>query len=213
MRILYLDTSSSFLYCAYIVDGKIVFSINKEYERDLSKYSLFEVQQYFKENNIKPTEIDKIILVNGPGSFTGVRIGITIAKTMAWSLSIPIIVISSLKAMAMSSSKNVDFYVPIIDARRNCCYCAIYDSNFSPVLKEQYVSLDMLMVALEKLGGNYVIISNDDYEFEHDLYSPNFLNIVNLVRDYPVEENIHSIATNYLKATEAEEKLNDNVSQ
>ena len=212
MRFLYLDTSSSFLYCAYFVDGVLKFSINKEFGKDLSKYSLYEIQKNFKNNKINPTEIDKIVLVNGPGSFTGVRIGITIAKTIAWSLSIPIIVISSLKSMAISSPKKVDFYIPIIDARRSHCYAAIFDSNYEPVLKEQYVNIDTLFVALEKLGGNYVIISNDNYEFEHDKYSPDFLKIINIVKDYKEEFNIHCIGANYLKSTEAEEKLNDIVS-
>lgn len=213
MKILYLDTSSSFLYSAFYIDENIIFSIKKEYGKDLSKYSLFEIQENFNKYNINPQEIDKIILVNGPGSFTGVRIGITIAKTIAWSLSIPIIVVSSLKVMAISSLEEADFYVPIIDARRNYCYAAIYDSNYHTVLKEQYVNIETLFVALEKLGSNYVIISNDNYDFKHENYSPNFLKIINEFKDYEASSNIHYIGANYLKSTEAEEKLNDNTSQ
>ena len=211
MRILFLDTSSSFLYCGLVSSGNVVFEIKKDLGRDLSQFTLFEIQKKFNENKISTDSVDKIILVNGPGSFTGVRIAITIAKIYGWALNIPVIVISSLQAMAASIDNDTNFFVPIIDARRGYCYSAIYDNDLNPILKEQYINLDTLKVALEKLGDNYIVISNDSFDFECVKYDPNILKIINTYKDTKEFENIHLINANYLKSTEAEEKLNDSV--
>lgn len=208
MKIFYLDTSSSFLYCGLIEDNQVLFEIKKQFDKDLSKYTLSLIQEQFNKNQISPKTVDKIILVNGPGSFTGVRIAITICKTFAWSLNIPITTISSLQAMAVSNSNKCDFIVPLIDARRGFVYSAVYDSNYNIVLKEQYIKLDILLIALEKLGDNYVFVSNDKFEMNTIKYDPDILKIVNTYKDKE-SVNVHSIDANYLKLTEAEEKIND----
>ena len=125
MRILYIDTSSSYLYTGIVCDGKLISEVQENLQLDLSKLALPKIAEMFSENNLKPNDIDKIIVVNGPGSFTGIRVGLTIAKVYAWSLNIPIIPITSLEAMACSCEED-RMLVPIIDARRGYVYGAIY---------------------------------------------------------------------------------------
>lgn len=212
MKTLYLDTSSSFLYCGIVEDNNLIDKIVLELKHDLSTETLFNIDKMFSNNKISPKSVDKIMVVNGPGSFTGIRIGLTIAKTYAYSLNIPICLVSSLLAMAISTSSDldVDFLVPIIDARRGYVYSAIYDSStYNEVLKEQYLSLETLKVALKGLGDSYILISNDTFEFPAKSYVPDILKIVTKLKDVaPV--NVHSANANYLKLTEAEEKMNDN---
>lgn len=210
MRILYLDTSSSFLYCGIVDDDKLVDKVILQLRQDLSTETLYNIQLMFDRNNIDVHSITKIMVVNGPGSFTGVRIGITIAKTYAWALNIPISVISSLEAMAISTNANTDFLIPLIDARRGYVYSAIFDrKTYNQVLKEQYISLEALKVALKSLGDSYLLISNDEFEFATNAYSPDILKIVTILKNRETI-NPHSVDANYLKLTEAEEKLNDN---
>ena len=102
MTVFYLDTSSSYLYSAIVQNDKVIASISKKMDKDLSKMTLPAIAELFEEAHLTPNEIDKILVVNGPGSFTGVRIGVTIAKVYAWSLSKKISVLSSLEAMASS---------------------------------------------------------------------------------------------------------------
>ena len=211
MRILYLDTSSSFLYCGVVDNNELLFSIKKELGKDMSKETLYEISNKFNENNIKSNSREKIILVNGPGSFTGVRIGITIAKTYSWSLKISVTIISSLYAMAISNKTEQDFIIPIIDARRGFCYSAIYDKDYNVVMKEQYISIEALKTAIKQLGDSYIVVTNDNYEFKHIKYNPDILKIVNIASKLSTVNNIHSITANYLKSTEAEEKFNDRV--
>lgn len=209
MKILYLDTSSNFLYTSIIGNDEIVAEIKERLDKDLSTEALPKISEMFEKNNISPDEIEKIIVVNGPGSFTGVRIGLTIAKTFAWTRKIPIIPISSLEAMALSYNENdYKYIVPAIDARRNFVFASIYDKeNKEFVMQEQYVSLATLEVAIENMPGNAAYISNDNINTDYGIieYVPNILNIVLNTKDREVV-NPHAIDANYLKLTEAEEK-------
>ncbi len=210
MRTLYIDTSSSYLYSAIVEDNAILGEIKEEYGQSLSEVALPRIVSIFNDNNIKPKDIDKIIVVNGPGSFTGIRIGITIAKVYSWSLNIPITTITSLEAMSLSS-ETATYHVPAIDARRGYVFAAIYDQDNKEVLKPQHIKIDDLKHEMESLD-NYVVITNDEYldeDFDDiEAYNPNLLKIVNYFKDKE-SINPHAINPDYLKLTEAEEsKLN-----
>lgn len=208
MKILYLDTSSSFLYTAILEDNTIIAEVKEKLENNLSEYALPRIEEMFTVKNINIDELDKIICVNGPGSFTGIRIGLTIAKTLAWAKNIPIVPISSLEAMAFSSDGNYNYIVPAIDARRNYLYASIYDNqNGSFIMNEKHILKDTLEIALDNLAGTISYISNNVLDVNHDVqpYEPKIDKIVFYVKDRePV--NPHSIDANYLKLTEAEEK-------
>ena len=202
MRILYIDTSSSYLYTSIVENDRVLSEIKEEFGQSLSEVALPRIVSMFEENNLSPKDIDKIIVVNGPGSFTGIRIGITIAKIYAWSLNIPITTIYSLEAMAISSPNNT-YHVPIINARRGYVYAAIYDKDYKEVLKPSHILLTDLQEKLEYID-DYEFISNDEFDLEVNSYSPNFEKIVNYFKD---KENInpHAVNPEYLKLTEAEE--------
>ena len=204
MRCLYIDTSSSFLYTSIVDENTILGEIKEEYGQSLSEVALPKIVSLFEKNNLKPTDIDKIIVVNGPGSFTGIRIGITIAKVYAWSLKLPITTIYSLEAMAISSENN-KYHVPIINARRGFVFAAIYDENYNVVLKPQHIKLDDLKEKLNDIS-NYEFITNDEFEdiTEVTKYDPNMLKIVNKYKNKE-SVNPHGVNPEYLKLTEAEE--------
>lgn len=212
MKILYLDTSSSFLYTAIMDEKKVIIEIKEKLDRELSTKALPKINEMFEKSNIKPNEINKIIVVNGPGSFTGIRIGLTIAKTFAWAKNIPIIPISSLEAMSLScDEKKYKYVIPYIDARRDFAFAAIYDTENSEfVMTEKYISRATLEVIMENLPGEITYISNDQINTDYNIigYNPNILNIVLKNYERP-SVNPHAIDANYLKLTEAEEK-NDN---
>ena len=205
MRILYIDTTTSNLYTAIYSDDKILSSISDSFGKDLSKVALDKISGMLDSVDLKPSDIDKIIVVNGPGSFTGIRIGVTIAKTFAYSLNKDITTISSLQAMALSSTGNFEYVVPVIDARRGFVYASIYDKDGNSILKDQYISLEALKLACDNLVGEYSFIGNDlNLGFDYENYEPNFIKIINKYKD---KENInpHLVNPIYLKLTEAEE--------
>ena len=210
MKYLYLDTTSNYLYTGVVENNNLVCERKIRFDKDLSTMALTTMVGMLDEKNIKPSDINKIILVNGPGSFTGCRIGITIAKTFAWSLQIPITTISSLEAMAITN-QDYDFYVPILDARREYVFAGIYDNNNNQIMKNQYVKKSVLETAINNMSDNFVFVTNDDIQVNGPKmqYDPNILEIVLKYKD---KENVnpHGIDADYLKLTEAEEKLNDN---
>ncbi|MCI8588444.1 MAG: tRNA (adenosine(37)-N6)-threonylcarbamoyltransferase complex dimerization subunit type 1 TsaB [Bacilli bacterium] len=212
MRILYIDTTTNYLYGALWNKDQVIESVNIKLDKDLSVFTLQKISEMLSKQNIEPKEVDKIIVVNGPGSFTGIRVGVTIAKTYALGLQKKISTISSLQAMAASSKTEATYKVPVIDARRGFVYAAIYDNQNTPVLKEQYLSLTALNCAIDNLPGEYTIITNDSVDIEKkEQYIPNFFNIINLYKDKE-EENPHLVNPMYLKLTEAEEKKQSEIS-
>lgn len=208
MRTLYIDTSSSYLYAGISEDENLLCEVKKEFGHGLSEEALPEIVSMFTKTNLTAKDIDKIIVVNGPGSFTGIRIGITIAKVYAWSLNIPITTITSLEAMMLSSKKNI-VHVPMIDARRKYVFSAIYDENNRQILKPQHIKIESLKQELAKIN-DYIIITNDELEeFENkEKYDPDIMKIINYFKDKETI-NPHAVNPDYLKLTEAEEsKLN-----
>ena len=206
MRVLYIDTSSSYLYSAIVEDDKLISSVAEDYGQSLSEIALPKIVEMFEKNNLSPKDVDKIIVVNGPGSFTGIRIGITIAKVYAWSLKIPITTISSLEAMAISSKENKK-HVPMINARRGYVYAAIYDEQNKVIHKPEHIKWEELEKEINALD-NIEIISNDEFDWDVDKmsYVPDFVLMVNKFKDKE-DINPHAVNPEYLKLTEAEEKL------
>ena len=202
MTIFYIDTTSSYLYTGIIKDESLLVERKENLGKDLSVYATSVVAEMFDEVNLKPTDINKIIVVNGPGSFTGIRIGVTLAKIFAWTRNIPITTITSLEAMA-KSIKSDKLIVPIINARREACYAAIFD-NDKKVLKEEYLTLEKLKMILIGLNTEYIFVSNDSFYFETKKYNPDILNIVLSFKDRE-SINPHMVNPLYLKLTEAEE--------
>ena len=200
--IFYIDTSSPYLYSAIYNDGKIINERTMYLAKDLSRFTINEVSKMFEEVNIKPVDIKKIIVVNGPGSFTGIRIGITLAKLMAFCLNIPITTITSLEAMKESVDTD-KLIVPIIDARHNSCYAAIYDKDMI-IQDGMYMSLEKLKLILTGLNKEYIFVSNDEFEFETVSYKPDYKRIIEKYNDKE-EISSHLVNPNYMKLTEAEE--------
>lgn len=204
MKYLYIDTSSSYLYSGIVEDNKLIAEIKEEFGQSLSEVALPKIVSLFEKNNLTAKDIDKIIVVNGPGSFTGIRIGITIAKVYAWSLNIPITTITSLEAMAISS-KNNKVHIPIINARRGYVFAAIIDKNYNFILKPKHLKLEELLKNIKNID-NFEIITNDQFEElkNTETFNPDILKIVTTFKD---KENInpHAVNPDYLKLTEAEE--------
>ncbi len=199
----YIDTTSSYLYTGLAKDRELIGERKVNLDHDLSTYALDEVAKLFSEAKIKPDDVDKIIVCNGPGSFTGIRIGVTIAKIMAYTKKIPITTISSLLSMKESVDTNY-LKVPIINARRGYVFGAIYDDD-QVILEEQYISLEKLKLILHGLNHKYVFISNDSFkDLDVVKYNPDILRVIKKYRDNK-DINPHFVNPVYLKLTEAEE--------
>lgn len=196
---LIIDTCTNRIILAILDDSKVFSFCNEIIENQMSNIIMEKIENCFKEANIEPSEINRILVATGPGSYTGIRIGVTIAKTYAWALKKEIIPISSLEVM-ISGYKDDKLLVPYIDARRNAVFGAVYDNNLNPILKDQYILFDKLK---DKVNNKDYILVSEDNENKPKI---DFIKIINKYKNIN-GVNPHSLNPTYLKNTEAEENL------
>ncbi len=203
MTSLFLDTSSITYTIAIIKDDKIIYHQTGDSLNKLSDIILTEIDVAFKSINLDIKDIDRIYLVNGPGSFTGIRIGLTFAKIVAYSLKKELVLLSKLEMLSCLKEEN-KIIVPVIDARRGYVYGAIYDNKGNQLLKDQYIKLDELKVKANNYNDT-IYVSEQPIEGVKSI-RPNYDLISLIKRHNEVVSNIHTCKPNYLKKTEAEEK-------
>ena len=130
--ILGIETATKNCSVALFKDGIVI--AEKEHISDgythAEQLTLF-IQEVIDLANISLKKVEAVALSMGPGSYTGLRIGTSTAKGLCYALDIPLIAISTLKAMAFAIGKNENsaIYCPMIDARRMEVFSALYDSN------------------------------------------------------------------------------------
>lgn len=101
------------------------------------------IQEVLVEASISLSELDAIAISKGPGSYTGLRIGVSAAKGLCFSLDIPLISIATLKSMATQSSSNeVDYIIPLLDARRMEVYSRVFDTQFNEIRETRAEIID-----------------------------------------------------------------------
>ncbi len=203
---LFIDTAASQIILGLSQNDTILKEINEENDHQLSVRIFPLLDQLFQDANISPKDVDEIVVVTGPGSFTGVRIGVTIAKTYAWAFRKKIISVSELQCMA-STKVNTDYCVSMIDARRNAVYAGIYDKNLNAIMPDQYIQLDELKRKVEELDGTYTFICDQIFT-SMEIKKPNMdLKMILKKHEKDISINPHKVNPNYLKKTEAEENL------
>ena len=202
---LFLDTSSKKLVVYLVKDKDILYFKELETTNDHSKYLVPFIDEALKQNNLSPKDINKIYVVNGPGSFTGTRIGVTVGKVFAYSIGVKVIPVSSLKQYIFSE-ENKDYYVSIIKDKASRVYYGIYDKEYNDIVIDKYNYMDVFTSDISKLNGNIVFISDDNID-NIKTVKPK-LDIIKLLEYYKDKEiDAHFLKPNYLKKIEVEEKL------
>lgn len=193
MKYLFIDSATTNLVVAIINDGKIAYLYNNNDNRDTSSKMMPVLAEAFSKAALKPNDIDKIFVVTGPGSFTGIRVGLTVAKTMAYALNIPIISLSSLEVMASGMAGTA-----LINARRGYVFAGSYDDDLNIIKEDSYLLMSKDFIK--------PYISYDKFDFE--TIKPK-IDVLKVIKKHENDEsfNPHLIKPNYLKLTEAEEKL------
>lgn len=181
MYSLYIDTHMQTIIIVLFKDGKILSKMEQESNMSHSVFTMPMIESIIKDNKITVDDLNEIIVVNGPGSFTGVRIGVTIAKTMAYSLDIPIKVISALEVLAVSSTGEEKIAV-ISD--RNGKYVGKFNKE-------------------NKILDDYVYIANKDFDITNYIENIelDFEKIYDYVRNID-SSNPHEVNPIYVKNIE-----------
>ena len=133
--ILNIESSTTNCSISLSLNGKVISLKEKNDEKYSHSTELHSfIEEVLKESNLKITQLSAIAVSKGPGSYTGLRIGIAAAKGLCYALEIPLISISTLLVLA-KQIKVVDkgFIIPVIDARRDEVYSAVYNSSYKKI--------------------------------------------------------------------------------
>jgi len=218
MTILAIDTSNEALGIALSQEHEVIAEFVSVSKKKHSKRLMPAIVQLMKNADIKPEDLSKIIVAKGPGSYTGVRIGLSIAKTMAWSLKIPIVGISSLETLSLQAQGRNALVSPFFDARRGLIYTGLYDADGEVVMPDQNVLMEDWLDQLSKLDKKVLFISPDLQIFKSQISDtlgdkalflpkgfhttrPGLLALTGRDRE---SEPVHQLVPSYLRMVEAE---------
>ncbi|QIL46392.1 tRNA (adenosine(37)-N6)-threonylcarbamoyltransferase complex dimerization subunit type 1 TsaB [Vagococcus coleopterorum] len=224
MKILGIDTSNQGLGVALVEDGVVIGNHLGEKSKNHSVSLMPAINQEMKKAGWKPTDLNRIVVASGPGSYTGLRIGVTTAKTLAWTLGIELVSVSSLAAIAANSRDYGGLIIPLFDARRQNIYTGAYQwqsGELVSVIADKHTSLMDWLAELQATGTKELrFVGEDVINFseaiktiiptaecceEQVLNQVDASSLALLGEDAEPIKDIHGFTPNYLKRVEAEE--------
>ena len=129
MKILAIDTSSAVASAAILEDGKLIAEYILNNKKTHSQKIMPMIDEIIKDSDLTINDIDVFAAAYGPGSFTGLRIGVATAKALAHAVNKPLVEVSTLEGIAYNAVYSDLLLCPIMDARRNQVYNAVYKSE------------------------------------------------------------------------------------
>ncbi|KRM54269.1 tRNA (adenosine(37)-N6)-threonylcarbamoyltransferase complex dimerization subunit type 1 TsaB [Lacticaseibacillus sharpeae] len=220
MNILALDTSNKAMSVAVMQDATPLAETTLNRMKTHSEQLLPTVDNLIALSGLTPDDIDRVVVAAGPGSYTGLRIGVTTAKTLAYTLNIELVGVSSLAVLAANVRKEAALIVPVMDARRSNVFTGIYqwaDDKLVNVLLDRHTSLEQLVKEVAALEQPAIFVGTTPVmreqirstlgtqaAFTDELDNlPRASRAAELGRDLPAAD-VASFVPNYLRLTEAE---------
>lgn len=219
-----IDTANQTLAVGVINENHILGQVQINVKKNHSVSLMPTIDQLFSDIQLSPDAVDRIVVSAGPGSYTGLRIGVTTAKTLAYTLRKELVGVSSLKAIAVNCIGIDGLIVPLFDARRKNVYSGIYrqkNGELESVLADTHISLAELFVHLKGSNEAILFVGEDCQKFSAEIAEnlpeatinqyaewniPNGATIAKMgANDDPIED-IQNFLPRYLKKVEAEEK-------
>jgi tRNA threonylcarbamoyladenosine biosynthesis protein TsaB len=161
-KLLYIDTTSEIALIGLSIQDQIIAQVTNQASQQHASFVQTSIESICKEHSFDLNQLDGIVVTLGPGSYTGMRVGLASAKGIAYALDKPLIGLSSLALIAKAANKKIVqsgsnySLFSMIDARRMEIFGAIYDANEQALTEEQAIVLDIpYLTALAKKGTIY----------------------------------------------------------
>jgi len=201
--ILCLETATTNCSVALSVNGSVIALR----EDDTPGYSHAEklhvlIDEIAKEASIKMSDLDAVAVSKGPGSYTGLRIGVSAAKGLCYSLEIPLISIPTLTVLAQSASAIDGVIIPMLDARRMEVYSAVYNTDKKLIRETKAEILDENSFSDYLAEGEVTFIGSGVSKFEAICDNPHATFVT---EDQPSAANMGAIAENKHKKNDTED--------
>lgn len=162
MLVLAIDTTAVAASAALVDDNGIIAVFNVNNKLTHSQKLLPMIDSVLSQSGYSIEDVDLFAVSAGPGSFTGVRIGISAIKGLAFAHDVPCVSVSSLEALAYMNKNCGAIMCPVMDARRDEYYNALFNSDFERVSEDRAISASELEEQLSKL--DRVILNGDGAE-------------------------------------------------
>ena len=210
MKVLAFDTSSKALSLAILEDKQLLAETTINIKKNHSITLMPAIDFLMASLDWTPKDLDRIVVAEGPGSYTGLRIAVATAKTLAHTLNIELVGMSSLLALVPSQQEGL--LVPLMDARRNNVYAGFYE-NAKPVMPEAHLSFAEVLEQVKdaeqvtfvgEVGPFVEQIQEQLPQANYQETLPNAANLALLAWDREAD-SLHDFVPNYLKRVEAEE--------
>lgn len=192
MNYLCMDTSTGFLAIGIIADDRVAAGMQEVCWKKQSEEIFPSLNKLLSECGLSAQDIDGIVISRGPGSYTGVRIAMSIAKVWAAVKRIPLYTVSTLQLYA-GRCRNCRV---LVDARGGRAYTALYD-NGDVIGTEEVLEIDEIHAENETVIGDGHLIGRDDVQPD---ICANFLALKDL---WVRSENVHTLVPEYLKPAAA----------
>ena len=210
MKVLAFDTSSKALSLAILEDKQVLAETTINIKKNHSITLMPAIDFLMASLDWTPKDLDRIVVAEGPGSYTGLRIAVATAKTLAHTLNIELVGMSSLLALVPYQQEGL--FVPLMDARRNNVYAGFYE-NAKPVMPEAHLSFERVIELIK--GASQVTFVGEVGPFVEQIQEhlprtnyketlPNAANLALLAWDKEAD-SLQDFVPNYLKRVEAEE--------
>jgi len=176
--ILNIDTAGSKASIALAIDGEPIAEAFNSEQRDHASWIHEAITQLLHANQFKSGDISAIAVTIGPGSYTGLRVGLATAKGFCYALNIPLITENTLRVMAFHAisytskdmKPNFEYFIPMIDARRMEVFTAVYDQQLHEIVQPQAMILDINSFE-NYLTNKSLFFGNGSIKFSHMLTS------------------------------------------
>lgn len=171
--ILNIDTAVDIASICLAKDETILSLAKNESQKDHSAWLHIAIKEIFEKNNLEPGSVDAIAVTGGPGSYTGLRIGLATTKGICYALNKPLICLNTLLVMANAAkNENANLLCPMIDARRMEVFSAIYTKELVIVKEPAAITLNENSFA-EYLSNNSIcFFGNGSNKFQAVEKSP-----------------------------------------
>ena len=176
-RILLLETSTSTLSVALSADGKVIAERVCTEPRQQASLAAPLVKEVLDDAGLSVADCDAVCVSKGPGSYTGLRVGVSTAKGLCFGAGIPLLSVGTLEILAnsviLSEAKNLKYIIPMIDARRMEVYTAVFSPEGKPLTEVEAKVIGPDSFAGELAEGPVLFIGDGALKCREVLTSPN----------------------------------------
>jgi len=186
MNLLAIDTSTNNLSLAVTKKDKVVKFRNVKLTRPLSASIMPSIKKIIDSAGITLSRLDGFAVGLGPGSFTGLRVGLSTIKGLAFATKKPVVGISSLDVLAMNIKADHVQICTLCDAKRNLVYACLYEKKGSLLKRKSDYVLESIDAVLKKIKGEVIFIGNGVELFRNDIQKVTNISPIFVDEKYPL---------------------------